>query len=394
MTPNDPRRAYVARPPVSIPRPDQGPPLPMGPHLAHAGPAHAMPHQRAMVDDRQPTATFDRPAPTTIKGPNFVNSLSLDGQYVITNVLVQPNTTHKMNLGVFVVKHRVTGRVYVEKRLDKSTQAAWERVYQEVHILKRINLEPGGDKPCLNWMNHDTFGYRGTTTTALYLEHCDQGNLGQYITSRCHTGRMCLEQWVWATIWSISRALCWMHWGIVDLNDRPSRQAMEKWNTISHLDIKPDNIFLKLDKSTASCRQNPGGIFQIMLGDFGCAVEAKKVGDVQDEYVQAHGTRGWFPPENQHSELYDTRDLPYYGRKTDIWQVGGVIQCMMALKNFPRQEVTEDGHPAFDGYSDELVCEMKTLMNRDWMQRPEAVEMAEAIKMDMHILGMPFKFGP
>lgn len=75
------------------------------------------------------------------------------------------------------------------------------------------------------------------------------------------------------------------------------------------------------------------------LGDFGCAAEANKVGVVQNLYVRAHGSRVWFPPENQHPNLYDERDVSYYGRKTDIWQVGGIIQCMMAMRNYSKQEV-------------------------------------------------------
>lgn len=56
---------------------------------------------------------------------------------------------------------------------------------------------PGGEKHCLNWMNHETFSVRHVTdVTALYLEYCDQGNIGQFIESNRDSGRICLEHWI------------------------------------------------------------------------------------------------------------------------------------------------------------------------------------------------------
>lgn len=338
-----------------------------------------------------------KPLRITGRPDDFINTLTINGTAAVVKVLVAPTSEYRMNRGVFKVKTLTNDKIRVEKRLESTDAKSEERIQHEIYVLQRIRLENRGRPPCLNGLRGSTCIVRSGAFTAVYLEHCSEGTLNDLINRRQDSRYGIGERWLWKVVWSLACALSWLHEGRMHPYDVPNRQNGQ-WDSIAHLDIKPDNVFIHLDKSEQALSQNPRGLFEIVLGDFGCAAKdgwTTTIRGLMDEsHVQSTGTPGWFPPENANSPLYDRNVNPYFGSKTDIWQVGGVLQCMMTLDEFPDQEASEVTVTAFDRYSVEIVSLMRNLMDRDYHERPDAPQLGRYVGRDMESMRMPYDFGP
>src|ERR1700761_7614575 len=85
---------------------------------------------------------------------------------------------------------------------------------------------------------------------------------------RRRSGRRISEAFLWHAMLGIANALAFLHWGITDAAN--GQGPVHGWDTICHLDIKPQNVFL-------SSSGRSGSYARIVLGDFGCATSQSDI---------------------------------------------------------------------------------------------------------------------
>ena len=304
---------------------------------------------------------------------------SLHGQYDIVKSLdTRPSITGGMSLGVFLVRSRRTGRLYVEKRIDISKPSRKDRARAELEALQRIRTK--GAPLNLNCLISDTWN-SNTNICSLVLEYCDGGTIDNSIDMYLKNLDYIPESFIWHTFLSMAKALAFCHDGVIDPLRTPV-QANYEWNKICHLDIKPQNVFLEKPDGTSWPR--------VVLGDFGCAVTPADVhAGKADPFNQNHGTNGWFPPENSNSDDFRRllkhlgRNQPepkgQYGSFTDIWQLGGLIMVMCKRATIPEQRYVDKGQGVGNRYGVELSHMVCCCMQRDWLARPKSVGLAQEL---------------
>lgn len=252
---------------------------------------------------------------------------------------------------IFVVRKRTTGKLYI----DKQAPYYGCGTYSEIDILAQIS-ERGKEHnliTMLEWIP-------GLRVCHIILEFCNGGDLGQSITRMFTRKDSYHESFVWHVMVSCITAIDFLHRGPTDA----AGPEDPNWNTICHLDIKPHNIFLE-----HVGEQYP----RVVLGDFDWAASDLAVTDGQVTNVRAAislgqnmGTSGWRPPE--------ALAKGQWGTKTDVWQVGGVVQAMCLLRFGPLPEALGNGRPCGEKYSPELNFIVTDLMEPDPSCRSNAVD--------------------
>ncbi|KAK3704092.1 hypothetical protein LTR37_014067 [Vermiconidia calcicola] len=213
-----------------------------------------------------PAGLFDTPrAPTAecgVPGYELVKKLKTGGMSEVVNI----------------VKDRVNGELFVEKRF-RADGGRLGRTTAELNALMRIQRGQN-----LNFMVTYLWGY-GNINCTFILEYCDKGNLAEQIQKYRAQRRGISEDFAWHVLLSISQALAFLHQGIK--NGAVEQGPKRDWNTLCHLDIKPCNIFL----STAD---QAGPYPLVVLGDFGCAItKSDIVFGMEHPRQQAAGTPQW-----------------------------------------------------------------------------------------------------
>ncbi|KAI9858681.1 MAG: hypothetical protein M1813_007313 [Trichoglossum hirsutum] len=214
-----------------------------------------------------------------------------------------------MNGGIYVVRQKRSGQIFVEKRIKPSEIDVGRR---EIEILH--GLEPHeGIIRC-----YEAFLTKSPPAAALYFEWCDLGNLLCLVERFSAHGMHIPEQFVWHTFHTLACAISYIHFGIHDPTT-PSRPN-SRWRTVLHRDIKPNNIFLK--SRGGGSRSKTDAYPRVVLGDFGLATRMgmKDFPDV-GKYV---GTVRWQPPE-----------LPYHSCRGEVWSLGAVVHSMCHLDEGP-----------------------------------------------------------
>ncbi|KAL8736395.1 MAG: hypothetical protein Q9181_002428 [Wetmoreana brouardii] len=158
------------------------------------------------------------------------------------------------NAGVYVVRSKRSGKTYVEKRY--APQDVLNSTAEFEMLLLRELRHP-------NIVEYVTgFIDLRTHRASIYLEHCDKGNLWDFMAQREKFRRPLGEPWVWNIFMQLVSAVAFIQYGVRDAcyeSDLP-----EHWTGVIHRDIKLDNIFL--------CSQPNSTHFRIVLGDFGQAM--------------------------------------------------------------------------------------------------------------------------
>lgn len=191
----------------------------------------------------------------------------------------------------FKVRNKMTKKLFVWKAIDYAHMDDEKRqlLVSEINLLKQL-AHPN----IVQYFNHILH----VTTKTLYIimECCEGGDLAQLIircrSEHCHFE----EQFIWHTLYQLSRAIqgCHSHRGSL---------------TILHRDIKPANVFLDLEGN-------------VKLGDFGLARVLQQGDDHFAETVV--GTPYYMSPEI----IRGTK----YNRKSDIWSLGCLIYELCALR--------------------------------------------------------------
>jgi NIMA (never in mitosis gene a)-related kinase len=165
-----------------------------------------------------------------------------------------------MNAGVFLLEHRETRELYVEKRLRMRDDTDRARVKSENFTLYEIR-KAGSCKHIVDVI--EAFAPPVSPPyCSLVLEYCNSGTLKDFIDRYIEDRKITPEPFAWHIFAGVTSALCACHYGLMDAME--SFDGPRHWQPICHLDVKPSNMFLT---STGRTNAYP----RVVLGDFGCA---------------------------------------------------------------------------------------------------------------------------
>lgn len=148
-----------------------------------------------------------------------------------------------------------------------------------------------------------------------WYEYCSAGDLQDLIDAYTDRKARIPEGFIWHSFLQLADACAYMHTGYDRLanSDRPPRG----FQPIVHRDIKPPNIFLRLDRNS--------GYPDLVLADFGCATTKVRSGNTYQI-----GTPMYQPPE-----------LPIHSPQGDVWSLGACIHIMATgsppIKGVPKK---------------------------------------------------------
>ncbi|SMY18789.1 unnamed protein product [Zymoseptoria tritici ST99CH_1A5] len=236
-----------------------------------------------------------------------------------------------MSMAITLVERKTTKTLYVRKTIE-IVKDYESRVRAEIRVLERISKDR--TRTNINKMvEYDLHHKEGFCH--LVLDYCDGGNLHQKINETHAQGHVFTESYVWNVLAAGCSALMFLHVGLTD----PSQRRDPSWDSILHLDIKPANVFL-------DSHGGPGHLPRVVLGDFGCAVQASDIlRKIEPSMTRPGSTPGWCPPE----ESFVT-----YGVHTDLWLLGALIQVTCMLDMAPHPARLEGDSPCTSAYSRDL----------------------------------------
>ena len=283
-------------------------------------------------------------------------------------VIVKKMTPGGMSTAVNLVKNVQTGKLYVEKRI-RADGPSRKPAGRELKTLLRISNMYGSGGNLNTLVTHKVL--KDGMLVSLILDHCDVGSLMDLLKNTAQTGNRISEVSMWNILQGVASGLAFLHNGItnIDLNHEP--QKIQGWDTICHLDIKPQNIFL----------DSKGGQFgqpRIVLADFGCAVLLSSIHNGEEQaQIQPCGTPEWYPPEG------DINNPRFYGTKTDMWSLGLTIHvlCRQLLK--PKVFQCSRDNVCGSAYGQRLNSMVRGLTSSYSSKRPPARQVAQ---MSMAVL--------
>lgn len=263
--------------------------------------------------------------------------------------------TGGMSEAILVVKQKRTGKRFIAKRIA-AHGVSREQAIAEVETLIRIR-----GRQNLNSME-EYFWNAGRTHLTVILEYCEAGTLDDMIRLYRRQERRVPEDLIWHVMLSVAKALAFLHWGVFDAQRDTKYQ--HHWDTIYHLDIKPQNIFLSNDVPK-------GSYSRVVLGDFGCALWSR---DVVRGKAQQAGTPAWEAQSGSKSGPSGA---------ADIWQLGAVCQALALLSVVPDRPRLETSWPLRGQYSgtlNEFVREMCAHNPKNRPHAPDLVRMIQRFK--------------
>jgi len=284
------------------------------------------------------------------------------------------NDPNRMSNGIRVLKSASTGLKVIEKRLMATNDHQFERAKAEIAVLKQIKA--AGGSPNVNVI-YDEYWEEGSQTSVLTLEYCDSQTLGEMIEKYRKQGIRFDEDFLWHIIEGMLTALAFCHNGV--RNPGANQYKFANWNTICHLDIKPGNVFLTTRQIPGYETYKPYG--RIVLGDFGCSVTLDDIKAGRQVMGTMPGaTQGWTPPEIKYSQ--DAGGYRgTYGKGTDIWQMGGMVQVMARVIAEPNQSHVQLGRPCGAFYSSQLNHVIAAAMEPDHHKRPSALDLWDVVAL-------------
>lgn len=204
----------------------------------------------------------------------------------------------------------------------------------------------------------------------IYMEYCEQGDLGRRIRELKQANQLASEDFVWGVFTQVICGLYRCHYGddpppvgsnVVGLSsDARPLKSKAAHNMILHRDLKPENIFLGADAS-------------VKLGDFGLS-KIISSHDFASTYV---GTPFYMSPELCMSEAYNT--------PSDIWAFGCIMYelCTKAPPFNAKSHIELVGkiragkidNPISHHYSSELRDTISKCLRLNPLTRPDAVQL-------------------
>ncbi|SMR41281.1 unnamed protein product [Zymoseptoria tritici ST99CH_1E4] len=249
-----------------------------------------------------------------------------------------------------------------------------------------------------------TFGYATYDTRRIfriYMEWCPHGTLEVMLKKHSEkVGRLNEDgnliepeipvRVVWSIFEGLITALCLMRHGANPLqNQNPNPRRL------THLDIKPANIFL-----SAPDEDFWKGIPVIKLGDFGVACD-------EVDAQKGLGTLPWQAPE-QRGHTSDPYSPNLITTASDLWAVGRLIYCLMTLDEgdvLTEQNLDDEEEFPFmaedipDIYPDALIDLVESCLRNEAEKRPAVDELWTEIRKHtadpgQSVRGMPMNLRP
>ncbi|KAL8925304.1 MAG: hypothetical protein Q9208_003594 [Pyrenodesmia sp. 3 TL-2023] len=221
--------------------------------------------------------------------------------------------TGNFNAGVFIVRHRRTGKVLVEKRY-KPDEVQNDGAAFEMFVVRELP-HPNIVRYITGFIDEQT---HRVPRASLYMEHYDLGTLQKFLNDRARTPRPFGEAAIWDIFMQLVKGVAFMQYGVQDAC--MGSPVPPGWIGVVHRDIKLDNIFLKRDRGS--------GRFRLVLGDFGQAIREDDDGNWGRQYL--NGNMATMPPE------VSAGNIGAYSYESDVWAVGWCMASLCQLTNAPR----------------------------------------------------------
>jgi serine/threonine protein kinase len=236
------------------------------------------------------------------------------------------------NLGVFIVRNKYSGKIYIEKRVDKQSIT---RGYagRELRAMLQCRSHPN----IVQIRAHD-FDYSRVRYGSFFMQHCELGSLDDVIERfASRNARLPDEGFLWKVFFDASLAFCHLWTGRSATTTRQradefvSVNAHADWNPIVHRDVKPGNFFI-----TSRERDDNSRYPTIVLGDFGLCTTAE---DVRTGRASLHTNSGYTPE-------FTVPEHPQYSKRSDIYQLALTIHCLAHMSMTPDMgHRNSDSHP-------------------------------------------------
>jgi serine/threonine protein kinase len=248
------------------------------------------------------------------------------------------------NQGIFLVKSKRSGNVYIEKRISQ------QHVQDEYATREKDALRQCGDHPNIVSLICYDFDCSILGYGSIYMEQYELGSLDGLITRYSQHGKLLDDEgFLYKVLWDVGHALNYL---IIGTDNATARRLVIEgkeilrcagWNRIVHRNLKPGNMFLTW--------KNPAGYDKVnyptvVLVDFGCnATDADAVAGHANAQFQSGLTPSFAPPES-----------PKYHLRTDIYMLGLTIHCLTVMSNVPHQNIAfRDAYPMGGLFNDELL---------------------------------------
>jgi serine/threonine protein kinase len=274
---------------------------------------------------------------------------------------IREGTNGGNNRGVYLVKLKSTNKPYIEKRVG-TTDIKAGYALREIRIMIQCWGHPNIVRIKSHDLNYSTLG-----NGSIFMQNCELGSLDGLIR-RYSAARERLpdEGLLWDVFWEMSLALNFLLTGthIKTARERAGAgkviSTVSGWNPITHMDIKPANIFMTNEESFGA---NRTPFPTMVLGDFGCS---KSTSDIVAGVARLHRLSGetpeFAPPES-----------PSWNDRGDVYMLGLTIHCLGRMSNLPDVVGHYELSPR---YGDENLRKLiKRCIKTDSRERPSAYEL-------------------
>jgi serine/threonine protein kinase len=263
------------------------------------------------------------------------------------------------NIGIYVVKDRRTGNIYVDKRLPRSAINSGYTC-REVRAMLQCSKHPNIIRIHAYNLNYSRSGYG-----SIIMQQCELGSIDGLITNYSQRKQYLPDEgFLWKVFWDVSLAFCHLWTGRsvsttrIYANQFKSVEAHGDWNSIIHRDIKPANLFVTWkDQFGDNCHYPT-----IVVGDFGLctSIEDIRTGRASSTTMSGY-TPDFKPPE-----------APQFCARGDIYQLALSIHCLARMSDMPDMDHSlNDNHPLPRRYRDsELRRLLVMCLQRNPDKRP------------------------
>ncbi|KAF1918112.1 kinase-like domain-containing protein, partial [Ampelomyces quisqualis] len=260
-------------------------------------------------------------------------------------------------------------RCFIEKRFDTNL-VNQKMARKEICLLRQLGDWPGVVKMVDHYLDEPR------KKASVWLEYCDGGDL-QALIGRCRGKNLRVhERKIWDWFMSLMDTLVYLHRGP---NPESDRDVLLYWNVVYHCDIKPGNIFLKIEERERK--------IVAKLADFGCSQSA--------HWAQIAKPKNMIGLASALTPGYDPPEHPHYSGATDVWQLALCIASVCTAtvnpcsRENPRGQRWSRSQPAGSHYSRELNEVLSWCLTDDKQRRPKPLEISKRLKEKYQTVRLP-----
>lgn len=228
---------------------------------------------------------------------------------------------------VHLVKHRQLGKQLIIKQLQSRYHAEGQQWPEEAYLLTKVL---GTHK---NIMGIEAIHTAGDGVHVPYanvvMEYASSGDLYDTIDRCIERDEEVPVEFILHFVSSMIDALAFIHHGHASYDSKSGLPVVVDQPVILHCDIKPDNIFLNLDRDSAY------GLPDIKLADFGLAGYEGLQG--------IRGTKSYFAPELLEADAACREDPEYWkeaqrtsfcSKQSDMYSFAATLYELITLERY------------------------------------------------------------